>query len=95
MSKIYVKNDDKMIYEVEYKRLVDSTQLCHLYSLTLIAGYDYINPDENDVQGYVKADRFIDDVQYYNITVYPLDETLKDSLENEGYEIIDKLPRIY
>lgn len=94
---LYVKNKDlNYIYKVEYKRDCDSTTLCQVYALTLICGYDYEDLDDkyNNKQCYVSANNFIDEVQYEEIIAYPLEETLKQSLIENGYETIDKLPII-
>lgn len=97
MSKIYVKNNNNLIYEVNYSRanILSSNSYCLGYDLNLVCGYDYINPDENDIQGYVNKDRFTDNVQFETLIFYPLEESLKECLEENGYAIIEKLPKIY
>ena len=102
MDELYVKNESKLIYKVTIgenyyirKNLDVNSNTYFTLDLSLIAGIDYINPDENDLQGYVNADRFINDVQYESITIYPMNETIKDRLKEEGYTIISKLPTIY
>ena len=84
MEKVYVKNDDKMVYEVSLQR--HGGAFYHLITLELVCGWDYVNPDENDIQGYVKPERFVDGVQYESLTFYPLDETILGRLEEEGYK---------
>lgn len=95
MVKVFVVNDDKLIYEVKFDRQLDSTDYCLAFNLTLVAGHDYINPDMSDDQGYVVADRFIADVQYTSISIYPLQESLGEVLLNEGYTLLEKLPTIH
>lgn len=94
MMKLYVESENKLIYEVQYKYQLDSVEFCQMYDLVLVGGYDYINPDTSDLQGYVGADRFIDDVQLESVIVY-IDESLKGKLEDEGYWIVKKLPVIH
>lgn len=65
------------------------------YSLYLVAGMEYIQPDYNDEEGWVGPDRFIDDVQYDSIVHYFVTESLEDCLADSGYSIIDKLPKIW
>ena len=98
---LYVKNENKMIYKAtigeDYYTRRNSNVNSNTYftvDLELVAGVDYINPDTNDIQGYVKPNRFIEEVQYENFTVYLLDETIKQRLEDEGYTIIEELPTI-
>ena len=94
---MYIKNKDNLIYEVELNGCGSSTSIdgYRWYNLNLVCGIDYINPDKNDIQGYVKAERFIESVQYDNISVNNFDECLKDRLEEEGYTLVKKLPKIY
>jgi len=89
MENVYVINDSKLIFKVDFERQLDSKEYGLLYRLELVAGYDYVNADENDLQGFVGASRFIDDVQLEHFTVYPMDETIKDRLIEEGYTLIN------
>lgn len=93
---LLVKSDDSLIYKVEIDspRALDSKSPCLLYDLELMCGYDYIDPDWSDIQGWVSPNMFTDGVQSDNVIVY-WDESLKDRLEEEGYEIIERLPRIH
>lgn len=99
-EKLYVKNyGEKLIYEVKFKEYVidqgvDIQGSYMLFNLELIAGIDYISED-SDCQGYVKADRFIEEVQSESIVVYVMRESLTESLLENGYTILDKLPTIY
>ena len=99
---LYVKNESKMIYKVtigeDYyirrnSNINNST--CFIVDLELVAGVDYISPDINNIQDYVKASRFIEEAQYESFTVYPLDETISQRLEEEGYTTIEELPVIH
>lgn len=83
--KLYVQNDSKMVYEVTLKHINDL--YCNL-QLDLICGWDYIS-EELDIQGYVGADNFVEDVQYEVYTLYPLSETIIERLEEEGLKRVD------
>lgn len=85
--KFYVQDDDKKIYEVGSFEVYDGYKSIHL-NLELVAGWDYVNPDYNDIQGYVPADRFIDDVQCETVIQYFLEESATEALESDGYYII-------
>lgn len=89
---LYVKEvDNKHIYNVEYVRECDSKTLAQIYGLTLVCGIDYEDLDNqyNNRQCYVSANNFVDDIQYNEIVAYPLDETITDSLKENGYEITE------
>lgn len=87
-TEVYVINEEKMIYKISRYRELQSSTLGFTYDLDLVAGYDYINPDENDIQGFVEAKNFTDDVQSDILTVYPLSESLGERLEESGYKVI-------
>ena len=91
---LYVINDDRLIYKVNEYDVYDG-YISLNYNLELVAGYDYINPDENDIQGYVEAINFIEDVQLESVVQYFLEEGLKECLIDNGFEILDKLPKIH
>ncbi|MCC3687409.1 hypothetical protein LLR47_19590 [Bacillus cereus] len=86
---VYVINEEKMIYKISRYRELQSSTLGFTYDLDLVAGWDYINSDENDIQGFVEAKNFTDDVQSDILTVYPLSESLGERLEELGYTVID------
>ncbi len=89
--KFYVLNEDaKLVYKVgEYETYHDSEGI-HI-QLELVAGWDYVNPDENDVQGWCPADRFVEDVQWEMVFQYFLVEGMKEALEENGYTILDEI----
>jgi len=88
-SDTYVKNSDNMIYKLTDFRQLQDSEIGFLFSMELVAGYDYINTDYNNVQGYVSKENFVEDVHSYDITFYPLAETLKEALEDNDFEIIN------
>lgn len=96
MAKIelYVKNDDNLIYQVVNRTTIPDqgkdNHLVDYWNLELVCGRDYTNPDENDNQGWVSANNFTQHVQTESITVFPMDESLKDRLEEEGYKVVEK-----
>ena len=95
MFSLLVKNEDKKIYKVTFGTTENyDKQFYQTWNLELICGIDYINSDENDIQGYVNADRFVLSEQHDTILVY-WNEDLKSRLEEEGYKIIEELPKIY
>lgn len=84
---IYVENDIKLIYKVESIEAYDGYDSLHL-NLTLVAGWDYINPDENNVQGWCPASRFVEDVQSETVIHYFIKESMKEALEANDYTVI-------
>lgn len=89
--KFYVMNEDsKLVYKVgEYETYHDSEGI-HIH-LELVAGWDYVKPDENDVQGWCSADNFVEDVQYEMVFQYFLVEGMKEALQENGYTVLEKI----
>lgn len=56
--------------------------------LELVAGWDYVNPDENDIQGWCPPENFIEDVQYDYVLCYIFDEGIKEALRANDYNIV-------
>lgn len=92
-SLIYVLNEnDKLIYVInEFE--VNDRNLAIAFHLNLIVGWDYINPDKNDIMGWCTADNFSEEVQHDIIYQYVLKEKLAEALEAHGYIIIEELPK--
>lgn len=65
----------------------DNNQDYMSVELKLVAGWDYIDPDTSDAQGWVPADRFIEDVQYESVVFCFLSEGLIECLEENGYTV--------
>lgn len=90
-NKFYVMNEDeKLVYEVgTYETFSNCTYL--QVNLELVAGWDYVNPDYNDVQGWCPADRFVEDVQSEYITQYFLAEGMKEALDANGFTVLEEI----
>ena len=88
--KLYVKNNDNLIYVVDSFDCYDNHPYIGVH-LQLVAGWDYLNED-SDTQGWCHADRFIEDIQTDYINQYFLVESMKESLEGNGYKVMDELP---
>lgn len=88
-KEVYVINEDNLIYKLTSVEQLGSESICYSYNMELVAGRDYINPDENNAQGFVGAKRFVEHVQHDNITVLPLEESLGERLKDEGYKVIN------
>lgn len=89
-KKFYVINEENLVYKVGEFETYGNTDYI-LWELELVAGVDYVNPDENDVQGYVPADRFIEDVQYEYVNQYFLKEGAEEALEANGYTVLENI----
>lgn len=83
---LYAINDDKFVYKVNKIESYDNQNYMNV-ELELIAGWDYVDPDTSDVQGWVPADQFIEDVQYEYVVFYFLSESLTECLEDNGYTV--------
>ena len=89
--KFYVMDEDaKLVYKVgEYETFYNHNAL-HIH-LELVAGWDYVNQDENDVQGWCPAERFVEDVQFEIVSQYFLKEGMEEALQANGYGILEKI----
>ena len=87
--KLYVENSEsKLIYMVNEFETYDDYEAIVIH-LELVAGWDYINPDENNVQGWCPSENFVEDVQHEIINQYFLSESMKECLEWNDYTILD------
>lgn len=82
---LYALNEDKFVYCVESIESYDNHDYFSV-ELKLVAGWDYL--DDSNSQGWVPADRFIDDVQYDSIVQYFTIESLTEALEEKGYKVV-------
>ena len=87
----YVETDDKLVYKVKSMEIYDGYNSLRL-NLALISGWDYVNPDKNDVQGWCPADKFAEDVQDVQEFCYIMEESVTECLESGGYKILEELP---
>ncbi|AIF72148.1 hypothetical protein LD11_gp272 [Bacillus phage Riley] len=88
-GELHVISENKFIYKVESYRQLESSEIGFLYNLELVAGYDYINPDYSNVQGYVSKENFVENIHLEQITFYPMSETLAEALDDNGYKVIN------
>ena len=91
--KFYVVNEDeKLVYMVNEFEAFYNHNAIHI-NLELVAGWDYVNPDGNDVQGWCPADRFVEDVQNDFCSQYFLKEGMEEALRENGYTILENIPQ--
>lgn len=87
-NKFYVYDTtEKLVYLVNEFETYYNYKALQIH-LELVAGWDYVNPDENDVQGWVSAENFVEDVQDEYINQYFLKEGMHEALEENGYTIL-------
>lgn len=91
---MFIVKKDGLVYEVKQPKVFCIDKMSLIYELNLICGFDYINPDNNDIQGWVDASRFTKESQSEDILVL-YDESLLDRLNEEGFKVLDKLPEIH
>ena len=82
--------DEKLVYKVSEFEVFDNYEAIQIH-LELVAGWDYVNPDENDVQGWCSADKFVEDVQSEIVNQYFLAEGMKEALEANDYTILESI----
>lgn len=89
--KFYVVDEDrKLVYEVGEFETYSNTDYMTI-NLELVAGWDYVNPDYTDIQGWCPADRFVEDIQYEFINQYFLKEGMEEALVENGYTILEEI----
>lgn len=88
--KFYVINDENLVYKVGEFETYGNTDFI-TFELELVAGLDYVNPDESDIQDWVEADNFVEDVQYDSVNQLFLVEGTKEALEYHGYTILKEI----
>ena len=89
--KFYVENEDsKLVYKVGSYETFYGCNYLHI-NLELVAGWDYVNPDANDVQGWCAAENFVEDVQTETVIQYFLQEGMENALEANDYTILRKI----
>lgn len=88
--KFYVVNEENLVYKVgEYETFSNAD--CITFGLELVAGLDYVDVDYSDIQDWVSAENFVDDVQYECINQYFLVEGAKEAFEANGYTILTEI----
>lgn len=92
-KQIFVKNSGDLVYTVKSIELHPSA-IAYLH-LDLVCGYDYVDPDNSDLQGYVGNDKFIEEVQHDMLSCDLLTESITTTLTDNGYRILNELPKIY
>jgi hypothetical protein len=89
-KKFYVINEENFVYKVGEFETYGNTDYI-LWELELVAGIDYVDVDYSDIQDWVPADNYIEDVQYEYVTQYFLVEGAKEALEANGYTILKEI----
>lgn len=90
-KKYAYNKEDKLIYEVIGLDTFDNADYAHVV-MELVACWDYINPDENDIQGWCPAGRMCEEVQDERVQCCIFKEGIETALEENGYTVLDELP---
>lgn len=89
---LYVENGEKMIYQLTDIELKENG-LAYLY-LELVCGYDYINPDNSNIQGYVDKSKFSDDIQHEIVSCDILAESMIQALNNDDFYVLKDVKNV-
>lgn len=92
-KQLFVENSDHLIYELKDIELKENG-LAYLY-LDLVCGYDYVDPDNSNEQGYVDNSKFVEEVQHEIVSCDVMKESLITALNNDGFSVINALPKIF
>ena len=87
-----ITEDNKLVYEINNISVYDNSNSIMLH-LKLLCGWDYINPDYNNMQGYCKAENFVDDIQEEIIPMYFINESMTEALNANGYNVLKEIPQ--
>lgn len=84
---IYAVTDGKLAYKMTSFEVHDNSNYLSI-ELELVAGWDYVEPDTSDLQGWAKPENFIEDVQYDWVIQYFIEESMTEALEANGYMVL-------
>ena len=84
---VLVQDEDKFVYKVEMVEQ-QASEFYYLLNLELVCGWDYVSED-SDIQGYVLPENFTEDIQHISLTFYPMNETIIQRLQYDGYKAVD------
>ncbi len=91
--KLYAQAEEtKLVYQISEFEVYSDYEAIQIY-LELVAGWDYVNPDYNDIQGWVSANNFVEDVQFEIVNQYFLVEGMEEALKENGYIILKDIPQ--
>lgn len=93
MEKVTYVKQDGMIYKIEEIEMRKDGWLN--ITLELVCGYDYIDVDGSNAQGFVGKDNFVEEAEFEYISCDIMNESITAALEYNGYKIIEKLPTIH
>ena len=92
-KQVFVESDEKLIYKIKDIE-VFGNGIAYIH-LELVCGYDYIDPDTSDIQGYVDKSLFVEEVQDETVSCDILTESLLEALNDMGYRVKNELPKIH
>lgn len=85
--------DNQVLYALVYdsyedKQFINNDSYVR-WSLVPVAIYDYIDPDNSDVQGWLQEYPTIENIQSDGIVQYLFSESLEEALNQFAYSLID------
>ncbi|ASR79084.1 hypothetical protein AARONPHADGERS_283 [Bacillus phage AaronPhadgers] len=84
----YVINEDEtMVYKLEsFQQMQMSKGFGLSVNIDLIAGWDYVETDYSNKQGWLSKEGFVETTHHETFTFYPMVESLKEALEEAGFK---------
>lgn len=93
MTNTYVMHtEDKMIYKLQKEMRADGWLDL---TLELVCGWDYIDADESDAQGFVGKEYFVEEAEFEYLSCDIMNESIMQVLNENGLKVIEKLPTIH
>lgn len=92
MKNTYVRQGSSMIYKIAELEMRSDNWLN--ITLELVCGWDYIDADGSDAQGFVGKEHFVEESQYEYLSCDIMNESIMQVLKDNGYKTIKNLPTI-
>lgn len=95
-GELYAINEgETMIYKLEsFNQLGMSNGFGLSVDMELVAGYDYVEMDYSNKQGWVSKEGFIETTHNETFTFYPFVETLAEALKEAGFKQLSTIASI-
>ncbi|AMW62741.1 hypothetical protein DIGNKC_272 [Bacillus phage DIGNKC] len=95
-GELYAINEEEtMIYKLEsFNQMSMNKDFGLSVDMELIAGYDYVEMDYSNKQGWVSKEGFVETTHNETFTFYPFVETLAEALKEAGFKQLSTIAGI-
>lgn len=92
-NEIYVRHGHSMIYKVAELKMRTDNWID--ITLELVCGWDYIDADGSNAQGFVGKENFVEEAEFEYLSCDIMNESIMQVLKENGYKKINNLPTIH